>query len=278
LKSFYDVVKRREDYRSSKLLTACDNKDLDMDLIIVAEQQDGLLTLTLNRPAKRNALNTEMYLALTAALRQATQNDTVHVLLIQGQCDCFTAGNDLADFMGKSSLDADDPILQFLHTLADFPKPVIAAVGGPAVGIGTTLLLHCDLVYLADNARLQLPFVELGLVPEFASSLLLPRLVGHLKAAELLLLAEAIDAEEALRLGLANKVVAADTLLTFAREQGLKLAAKPPKALQKSKALLKQELKQAVHFVIDLEARAFSLALQGEEAQQRIAQRLKPRG
>ncbi|WDL83245.1 enoyl-CoA hydratase/isomerase family protein [Aeromonas bestiarum] len=249
-----------------------------MDPIIVAEQQYGLLTLTLNRPDKRNALNTEMYLALTAALRQATQDDAVHVLLIQGQSDCFTAGNDLADFMGKNTLEADDPILQFLHTLADFPKPVIAAVAGPAVGIGTTLLLHCDLVYLADNARLQLPFVELGLVPEFASSLLLPRAVGHLKAAELLLLAEAIDAGEALRLGLANRVVAADALLALAREQGLKLAAKLPKALQKSKALLKQELKQAVHFVIDLEARAFSLALQGEEAQQRIAQKLKPRG
>lgn len=249
-----------------------------MDPIIVAEQQYGLLTLTLNRPDKRNALNTEMYLALTAALRQATQDDAVHVLLIQGQSDCFTAGNDLADFMGKNTLEADDPILQFLHTLADFPKPVIAAVAGPAVGIGTTLLLHCDLVYLADNARLQLPFVELGLVPEFASSLLLPRAVGHLKAAELLLLAEAIDAGEALRLGLANRVVAADALLALAREQGLKLAAKPPKALQKSKALLKQELKQAVHFIIELEARAFSLALQGEEAQQRIAQRLKPRG
>ena len=245
-----------------------------MALTILAEQQDGLLLLTLNRPDKRNALNTEMYLALTLAFQQAALDESVHVVLPQGQQECFTAGNDLADFMGKSSLEADDPILQFLHTLADFPKPVIAAVGGPAVGIGTTLLLHCDLVYLGENARLQLPFVELGLVPEFASSLLLPRAVGHLKAAELLLLAEAIDAGEALRLGLANRVVAADTLLAFAREQGLKLAAKAPKALQKSKALLKQELRQAVHFVIDLEARAFSLALQGEEAQSRIARRL----
>jgi enoyl-CoA hydratase/carnithine racemase len=253
------------------------NKDLDMAPILIAEQQDGLLTLTLNRPDKRNALNTELYKQLVAALREAAADEEVHVLLLQGQQDCFTAGNDLADFMGKSSLEPDDPILQFLHTLADFPKPVVAAVAGPAVGIGTTILLHCDLVYLGDNARLQLPFVELGLVPEFASSLLLPRLVGHLKAAELLLLAEAIDAEEALRLGLANKVVAADGLLSFAREQGLKLAAKPPKALQKSKALLKQELKQAVHFVIDLEARAFAQALQGEEAQQRIAQKLKRR-
>ena len=241
---------------------------------ILVEQQDGLLTLTLNRPHKRNALNTEMYQALTTALRGAAEEQSVHVLLIQGQQACFTAGNDLADFMGKQSLTADDPILQFLHTLADFPKPVIAAVGGAAVGIGTTLLLHCDLVYLADNARLQLPFVELGLVPEFASSLLLPRAVGHLKASELLLLAEAIDAGEALRLGLANRVLAADELLPFARAQGLTLAAKPPKALQRSKALLKQELKQAVHFVIDTEARAFSLALQGEEAQARIARKL----
>ncbi len=253
------------------------NKDLDMAPILIAEQQDGLLTLTLNRPDKRNALNTELYKQLVAALREAAADEEVHVLLLQGQQDCFTAGNDLADFMGKNSLEPDDPILQFLHTLADFPKPVIAAVAGPAVGIGTTILLHCDLVYLADNARLQLPFVELGLVPEFASSLLLPRLVGHLKAAELLLLAEAMDAEEALRLGLANKVVAADGVLSLAREQGLKLAAKPPRALQKSKALLKQELKQAVHFVIDLEARAFAQALQGEEAQQRIAQKLKRR-
>ncbi|MFM4805191.1 enoyl-CoA hydratase [Aeromonas bivalvium] len=241
---------------------------------ILVEQQDGLLTLTLNRPDKRNALNTAMYRALTEALRQATADDAIHALLIQGQPDCFTAGNDLADFMGKQSLTADDPILQFLHTLADFPKPVIAAVAGPAVGIGTTLLLHCDLVYLGDNARLQLPFVELGLVPEFASSLLLPRAVGHLKASELLLLAEAIDAGEALRLGLANRVLAADELLPFALTQGLTLAAKPPKALQRSKALLKQELKQAVHFVIDTEARAFSLALQGEEAQARIARKL----
>ncbi|MFM4703014.1 enoyl-CoA hydratase [Aeromonas bivalvium] len=241
---------------------------------ILVEQQDGLLTLTLNRPHKRNALNTEMYQALTTALQGAAEEQSVHALLIQGQQACFTAGNDLADFMGKTGLDPDDPILQFLHTLADFPKPVIAAVGGAAVGIGTTLLLHCDLVYLADNARLQLPFVELGLVPEFASSLLLPRAVGHLKASELLLLAESIDAGEALRLGLANRVLAADELLPFARAQGLTLAAKPPKALQRSKALLKQELKQAVHFVIDTEARAFSLALQGEEAQARIARKL----
>ena len=248
-----------------------------MDPILVAEQQDGLLTLTLNRPDKRNALNTALYQQLVSALQQAASDDEVHTLLLQGQSDCFTAGNDLADFVGKRSLEPDDPILQFLHTLADFPKPVIAAVGGPAVGIGTTILLHCDLVYLADNARLQLPFVELGLVPEFASSLLLPRMVGHLKAAERLLLAEAIDADEALRLGLANKVVAADALLPFAREQGLKLAAKAPRAVQKSKALMKQELKQAVHFVIDLEARAFAQALQGEEAQQRIAQKLKRR-
>ncbi|WP_421200765.1 enoyl-CoA hydratase-related protein [Aeromonas enteropelogenes] len=246
--------------------------------ILIAERQDGLLTLTLNRPDKRNALNTELYRQLVSELQQTAADEGVHVLLLQGQAECFTAGNDLADFVGKSSLEPDDPILQFLHTLADFPKPVIAAVGGPAVGIGTTILLHCDLVYLGENARLQLPFVELGLVPEFASSLLLPRTVGQLKAAELLLLAESMDAHEALCLGLANRVVASADLLAFAREQGLKLAAKPPRAVQKSKALLKQELKQAVHFVIDMEARAFAQALQGEEAQQRIATRLGRKG
>ena len=234
-----------------------------MDPIIIVEQQDGLLTLTLNRHDKRNALNTAMYRALTDALRQATEDDAIHALLIQGQSDCFTAGNDLADFVGKETLEADDPILQFLHTLADFPKPVIAAVGGAAVGIGTTLLLHCDLVYLADNARLQLPFVELGLVPEFASSLLLPRSVGHLKAAELLLLAEAIDADEALQLGLANRVLALKPC-SPCPGAGFEAGGQGAEGAAKSKALLKQELRQAVHFVIDLEARAFSLALLGK--------------
>ena len=133
-----------------------------MALTILAEQQDGLLLLTLNRPDKRNALNTDMYLALTGAFQQAAQDESVHVVLLQGQQECFTAGNDLADFMGKSSLEADDPILQFLHTLADFPKLVIAAVGGPAVGIGTTLLLHCDLVYLGTTPGCNCPSSSWG--------------------------------------------------------------------------------------------------------------------
>lgn len=245
---------------------------------IISQRQQGVLTLTLNRPAKRNALNGAMYQTLTQQLREAALDTDVRVVLLQGQQDCFTAGNDLGDFIGKESLGEDDPILQFLHTLADFPKPVVAAVAGAAVGIGTTLLLHCDLVYLADNARLQLPFVELGLVPEFASSLLLPRAVGHLKACELLLLAEPLSAREALALGLANQVLAPGDLLAHARHQAERLADKPPLALQRSKALLKQELRQAVHFVIDTEARAFSLALQGEEAQARIARKLATRG
>ncbi|PJG57931.1 enoyl-CoA hydratase-related protein [Aeromonas cavernicola] len=248
-----------------------------MESALLQTQQHGVLTLTFNRPAKRNALNTTLYQQLSAALQQAASDEQVHVLLLQGQVDCFTAGNDLADFVGKNALAADDPILQFLHTLADFPKPVIAAVGGPAIGIGTTILLHCDLVYLGDNARLQLPFVELGLVPEFAASLLLPRAIGHLKAAELLLLAEVFDAQKALQLGLTNQVVAADELLQFAYAQAIKLAIQPPKAVQKSKALLKQELKQAVHYVIGLEARAFAQALCGEEAQQRITRKLEGR-
>ncbi|MFR9719113.1 enoyl-CoA hydratase-related protein [Aeromonas diversa] len=245
-----------------------------MEQVIERNCQDGVLTLTLTRPYKRNALNTRMYQELTQALQAAREDEATRVVLIQGSEECFTAGNDLADFLGKESLGEDDPILSFLHTLADFPKPVVAAAAGPAVGIGTTLLLHCDLVCLADNVRLCLPFVDLGLVPEFASSLLLPRAVGHLRASELLLLGAPFGAAEAQVMGLANRVVPAAELLTTARGLAAALAGKPPRALQQSKALLKQELRQAVHFTIDLEARAFALALQGDEAQTRIAAKL----
>ncbi|KUE81060.1 enoyl-CoA hydratase [Aeromonas schubertii] len=245
-----------------------------MEQVIKRHCQEGVLTLTLTRPEKRNALNTRMYQELTLSLQGAKEDEAIRVVLLQGDEHCFTAGNDLADFLGKESLGEDDPILIFLHTLADFPKPVVVAAAGPAVGIGTTLLLHCDLVCLADNARLCLPFVDLGLVPEFASSLLLPRAVGHLRASELLLLGAPFGAAEAQAMGLANRVVPASELLATARALATALAAKPPRALQQSKALLKQELRQAVHFTIDMEARAFALALQGEEAQQRIASRL----
>ncbi|WP_368164557.1 enoyl-CoA hydratase-related protein [Aeromonas sp. R6-2] len=245
-----------------------------MEQVIKRHCQEGVLTLTLTRPEKRNALNTRMYQELTLSLQGAKEDEAIRVVLLQGDEHCFTAGNDLADFLGKESLGEDDPILTFLHTLADFPKPVVVAAAGPAVGIGTTLLLHCDLVCLADNARLCLPFVDLGLVPEFASSLLLPRAVGHLRASELLLLGAPFGAAEAQAMGLANRVVPASELLATARALATALAAKPPRALQQSKALLKQELRQAVHFTIDMEARAFALALQGEEAQQRIAGRL----
>ncbi|WP_060584356.1 enoyl-CoA hydratase-related protein [Aeromonas schubertii] len=234
-----------------------------MEQVIKRHCQEGVLTLTLTRPEKRNALNTRMYQELTLSLQGAKEDEAIRVVLLQGDEHCFTAGNDLADFLGKESLGEDDPILTFLHTLADFPKPVVVAAAGPAVGIGTTLLLHCDLVCLADNARLCLPFVDLGLVPEFASSLLLPRAVGHLRASELLLLGAPFGAAEAQAMGLANRVVPATELLATARALATALAAKPPRALQQSKALLKQELRQAVHFTIDMEARAFALALQG---------------
>ena len=245
-----------------------------MEQVIGASVSESVLTLRFNRPDKRNALNTAMYQALTEALQQAKHDDAIHVVLLQGDEQCFTAGNDLADFIGKTALEPNDPILLFLHELASFPKPVIAAVAGAAVGIGTTILLHCDLVCLADNARLCLPFVALGLVPEFASSLLLPRAIGHLRASELLLLSRPFSAEEAKQMGLANRVVASDDLLATAATLAAELAAQPPRAVQQSKALLKQELAQAVHYTINLEARAFSVALQGEEAQSRIAGKL----
>ena len=239
-----------------------------MALTILAEQQDGLLLLTLNRPDKRNALNTDMYLALTGAFQQAALDESVHVVLLQGQQECFTAGNDLADFMGKSSLEADDPILQFLHTLADFTKPVIAAVGGPAVGIGTTLLLHCDLVYAGDNAAFSLPFVNLGLCPEAASSLLLPQMLGYHRAAEALLLGEPFMAEAALEVGLVNRVLPPTECNAYAQAQAKKLAAKPLASLVATKRLMKQGQQAATLQRIEEEGHTFGQLLRGPAAKE----------
>lgn len=245
-----------------------------MDSLLITRQDDGVLCLTLCRPEKKNALTLAMYSALEQALRDAASDAQIRCVLLQGSADCFTAGNDLAVFLDSGNLDTDHPAIRMLHTLAAFPKPVVAAVCGPAIGIGTTLLLHCDLVYVADDARLQMPFIDLGLVPEFASSLLLPRTVGHLRACEWLLLGDAFSGQHAAQAGLANRSLPASEVLPFAATQASRLAQKPPQALRNSKALLKNELKQAVPFTIDLEARAFSQALHSEESRQRVSAKL----
>ena len=175
---------------------------------ILTDVTDGVMTITFNRPDKKNSITAAMYAAMADALAQAEEQDAVRVVVFQGNETIFSAGNDIADFLEKPPSSQDAPVYRFLHGIAAFPKPIVAAVCGPAVGIGTTMLMHCDLVYAGDNAAFSLPFVNLGLCPEAASSLLVPQMLGYHRAAEALLLGEPFMAEAALEVGLVNRSVA----------------------------------------------------------------------
>ncbi len=208
------------------------------DILVHAEA--GVTTLTFNRAQRKNSLTAAMYGALADALDAARADDAVRVVVFQGSETVFSAGNDIADFLETPPSSPDAPVFRFLGALSTFPKPVVAAVCGPAVGIGTTMLLHCDLVYAGDNAAFSLPFVNLGLCPEAASSLLLPRLLGHHRAAEALMLGEPFMAEAALEVGLVNRVVPPSEANALAQAQARKLAAKPRSSLLETKRLMKQ--------------------------------------
>lgn len=213
---------------------------------ILVHTEAGVTTLTLNRVDKKNSLTSAMYSALADALEQAQADNAVRTVLLQGDVAVFSAGNDIADFLAHPPTDQSSPVYRFLRTLAAFPKPLVAAVCGPAVGIGTTMLLHCDLVYAGDNAAFSLPFVNLGLCPEAASSLLVPRLLGYHRAAEALLLGEPFMAEAALEVGLVNRVVPPTECNAIAQAQARKLAAKPLASLLATKRLMKQGLVEPV--------------------------------
>lgn len=224
---------------------------------ILVTEADGVLAIEISRRDKKNALTSDMYRAMSAALSHARDHSQVRVVLIRGQDDLFTAGNDLGDFLDRK---ANDPsaAIPFLHLIAAFEKPIIAAVAGAAVGIGTTMLLHCDLVYAADNAKFQLPFVNLALCPEGASSLLLPRVAGYQRAAELLLLGEPFGAGEACAAGFVNRVLPAGELMAAASESARKLAARPAMSLAVTKALLKRPPDRTAIEAIDEEAMFFA--------------------
>ena len=225
----------------------------------------GVLELTMDRPDKRNALTRPMYTAMAEALEAAAENPAVRAVLLCGSGDGFCAGNDLADFVsGAPPLGEDSPSRRFLRAISSHPKPIVAAVQGNAVGIGTTMLLHCDLVVLAEGARLLLPFVQVGLVPEAASSLLLPRLLGHQRAAAMMLLGAPLDAAAAREVGLANREVAPAALMATARELAVKLAAQAPTALRLTKALLKGSPGE-VAARMDEEVRLVTAQLQSNE-------------
>jgi enoyl-CoA hydratase/carnithine racemase len=238
---------------------------------IVSRLEGGVLELRMDRPEKRNALTRPMYAAMAEALEGAAGNPAVRSVLICGSGDGFCAGNDLADFVsGAPPLGEDSPSRRFLRAISGHPKPIVAAVQGNAVGIGTTMLLHCDLVVLAENARLSLPFVKLGLVPEAASSLLLPRLLGHQLAAEMMLLGEPIDARTAQEVGIANRVVAGEALMGTARDLAVRLARQAPTALRLTKALLKGQGND-VAGRMEEEGRHFTAQLQSDELKEAVA-------
>jgi enoyl-CoA hydratase/carnithine racemase len=237
---------------------------------IVKDISGGVLTLTLDRPDKKNAITTVMYAAMADALEVANKDSGVRVVVITGTGDAFTAGNDLKEFIDIPPKGQDAPAFRFMYALVGFKKPVIAAVNGLAIGIGTTMLLHVDFAYAVPEASFAMPFVNLALVPEFASSLLLPRFIGQRKAAELLCTADRFDAKAALDFGLINAVVPAGELLQMARSRALSLASKPPEALRQTKALLRADAEE-IKARIALEAKAFAERLQSAELKEAIA-------
>src|SRR4051812_44057877 len=213
---------------------------------IRTETKDRIARIELDRADKKNAITSAMYQAMADALKAAEADPQVRVVLFHGKPDCFTAGNDLKDFLQKAPSGGDSPVFQFLTGISSAAKPIVAAVAGPAVGIGTTMLLHCDFVYAAPSARFQMPFVSLGLVPEAASSLLLPMVAGYQRAAELLLLGKPFTAEKAFAAGIVTEIVPDADLLEHALKVAASIAALPPSSLRMTKALMKTRYASAV--------------------------------
>jgi enoyl-CoA hydratase/carnithine racemase len=232
---------------------------------ILIDNTNAVMTITLNRVDKKNSFTSAMYSACADALEQASADASVRVVVIQGDITVFSAGNDIADFLNTPTPGLGAPVLRYLRNLATFPKPLIAAVCGPAVGIGTTMLFHCDLVYAGDNAAFVMPFVNLGVCPEGGSSLLAAQLMGYHRAAEALLLGEPFMAEAALEVGLVNRIVPPTEANGLAQAQARKLAAKPLSALMEAKRLMKKGQMQQVLDVIDEEAKSFG-RMMGEPA------------
>lgn len=244
---------------------------------ILVEKSERVLRIQLNRPAKKNALTTGMYQAFAEALRSANADADVRAILVHGTSDAFTAGNDLHDFLANPPQGPESPVLVFLDAVTHVDKPLVAAVNGVAVGIGTTMLLHCDLVYAGQDAKFALPFVNLGLCPEAASSFLLPALAGYQRAAELLLLGEPFDAVKAHAIGLVTEVVPSDLTFEAAEQAARKLAAKPPASVRLTKRLLKAQTKAMLEAALAEEIRHFRERLVSAEAKEAFGAFLEKR-
>jgi len=240
---------------------------------------NGVYTIEMARPEKKNALTVEMYGQMAQALAAATADGAVRSVLITGQPGIFTSGNDLEDFMKRTGTVAESTGFQFMKALTACDKPVLAAVTGAAIGIGTTMLLHCDLVYVSDEARLAMPFVSLGLVPEFASTLLVPQLMGARKAAEKILLGDPFTGQDAVDCGIANAVLPATEVVNHARRVAERFNALPPAAVRQTKALLRRANADSVMTAIVAENDAFMSCLASPEAREAFSaffQKRKP--
>jgi enoyl-CoA hydratase/carnithine racemase len=238
---------------------------------ILSSIENGILTLEFNRPERKNAITAAMYQAMADALTAAETDASVRAILLAGKPEIFTAGNDLEDFMKNapsSGAIEDRSVYKFMMALSGASKPVVAAVSGNAVGIGTTLLMHCDLVYAADNAKFSMPFAQLGLCPEFGSSVLLTQIAGYPRAAEKLMLGEAFGAHEALDMGLISKVLPVEELRAFAEGQAAKLVALPASSIRTTKALMKAARTAPTAQAIAEENKHFSAMLSSPEAKE----------
>ena len=245
--------------------------------MIRTETAGGVAHIRFDRLDKKNAITVQMYAQLGAALAAADADKQVRAVLLSGTAECFTAGNDVADFLQAPRDPASSPARALFDALPSMKKPVVAAVGGPAIGIGTTLLLHCDLVYAAPNARFQLPFVPLAIVPEFGSTFLLPRIAGYQRAAELLLLGQPFDAKKAHEAGIVTEVVPQERLLEHSLQVANTLAALPPESMRLTKRLLKARYAEPLAATIEEETRLFTERLSSPEAKEAMSAFLEKR-
>jgi enoyl-CoA hydratase/carnithine racemase len=235
---------------------------------IITERSESVLRVQLNRPMQKNAMTSGMYATLADVFNDATKDEYTRVVLWHGAGDSFSAGNDIEDFLKNPPGPGESPQARLMNALVDFDKPLIAAVQGAAIGGGTTMLTHCDFVYAGESAKFQMPFINLAVVPEFGSSWSIPARIGHIRAAELILLGLPFDAKRAADLGLVTQVVPDQTLMTAATEAARKLAAKPARALQASKRLTKRPFRAQIKAAIEAELQEFSTLVRSQEARE----------
>jgi enoyl-CoA hydratase/carnithine racemase len=244
---------------------------------INTEHSGSILRVELNRPARKNAMTSRMYVTLADIFNEAAKDDSTRAVLWHGAGDSFCAGNDIEDFLKNPPGPGESPQAQLMKAFIDFDKPLVAAVQGAAIGGGTTMLTHCDFVYAGESAKFQMPFINLAVVPEFGSSYSVPARMGHIRAAELILMGSPFDAWRAAELGFVTQVVPDQNLLATATEAARKLAAKPMRALQASKRLMKQPFRQQLKAAVEAENEEFSARIRSEEAKQALGAFLEHR-